>query len=710
MVINHFIISAYFTFFTTLFLAFFVLSRNSSRKLYQLFFLYTLSIAVWSFAVSRFVPDLDPAAALYWGKMLHVGAIFIPVFFLHFVFVFLDIEKSERPKLLTVYFLAAVFQVLNWFNPWLISGTSYRDLYCYPTPGTTYLFFFIFFVACVVFGLLKLVQAYLTAKGNVRNQLIYLILGSIIGYTGGLDNFAITIDWRIFPLFPYGAYGIALYVFIMAYAILRHRLLDIELVIKRTFVYSALILTISATYAGLVIYASQLLQNILGNISPFLMAVIASIIIIFGLRPLERWFTTLTDRWFFKKPYNLADLRRRYSHGLAKLVTLDKLVRKMTIGIFGPMRLSSACGLIYNHGNKSFEVKAVFGKAKGLQGAAFPEDQALFKKLKSGEILVYEEIKRWLESQPYSYEGSQIAEMMNKLNASAIVPAVSKGKNREVLGILALGEKMSGDVFTTEDLRFFSDLSGQATIAIENSLLQEKNIEMDRDAALGRMAHGIVHDLKNPLTSIQTAGQILGYEIAEVEKGNKTTIEIEKLKKIGQMVPEMTQKMARLTNSLLKFIKPAAERLEEADISTIIEDAIAFCSMQFQRKDIKYVTQFADLPKIYLDVDGIWRVFMNLINNAVRFMPQGGAITITTALDDRKSNIKISVSDTGQGIAPEILPHIFDRGYTTGGGTGEGLAFVREMIESYHKGKISADSETGRGTTFTILLPLTTKL
>jgi len=242
------------------------------------------------------VNSVNPTSAIIWGKVLHLGAIMIPVFFLHFVFIFLEILKEEKVKLIIAYLFGLGFQTLNFFTPWFTAGTSYRDLYSYPTPGVTYLGFFIFFVVCVLYALLKLYFSYRIEKGAIKNQLAYLLFGSIIGYLGGMDNFMITIDLRIFPFYPFGAYAIALYVFLMAYAITKHELMDIRVMISRTMAYGASIFTILLLGAGAIYINTTFFHNI--PILQFAIVAVLALTAIAIFEPIRKFIQTpLEEKW-----------------------------------------------------------------------------------------------------------------------------------------------------------------------------------------------------------------------------------------------------------------------------------------------------------------------------------------------------------------------------------------------------------------------------
>jgi signal transduction histidine kinase len=168
-----------------------------------------------------------------------------------------------------------------------------------------------------------------------------------------------------------------------------------------------------------------------------------------------------------------------------------------------------------------------------------------------------------------------------------------------------------------------------------------------------------------------------------------------------------------LLRGLLNFAKPPVPHFAPAKINHIIDICIMFSVRTPSHpafsgtKEVSVVKNFDDnIPIIMADQLQLQQVLLNLLLNAIDAMPQGGTLTINTACDDDMSSIKIEISDSGQGISDKDMNKIFQPFFTTKSrGTGMGLAITRRIIEE-HGGSISVSSEYGRGTTFTIVLPV----
>jgi signal transduction histidine kinase len=181
------------------------------------------------------------------------------------------------------------------------------------------------------------------------------------------------------------------------------------------------------------------------------------------------------------------------------------------------------------------------------------------------------------------------------------------------------------------------------------------------------------------------------------------------------IINKETERMIRLVHSLLELSKLESGQVKMAQdrvqIEEIVGDTLSSFEPQAQQQTVRFIKNLYPVPPMLGDQDRLRQVFNNLLDNALRYTPAGGSVTVSTRAAN--ANIVITVSDTGQGIAPQDLPHIFERFYQAdksrskeAGGLGLGLAICKEIIAA-HQGKIEVNSMVGKGTTFTIILPAT---
>lgn len=286
-----------------------------------------------------------------------------------------------------------------------------------------------------------------------------------------------------------------------------------------------------------------------------------------------------------------------------------------------------------------------------------------------------------------------------------------KAKNR-LIGVLELLNKRDGTDFDEDDLSIVSILANQIGIALENARLykklqeklivtveelkftQSKLFQSERLAALGKLAQGVAHEVRNPVAIIGGMAHLLQKKISPTDPGQ------ELLREISAAVTRL-ERMVREIESFARMPNP---RLTSTDISGVVQTTFAAFSAQFSSRGISLTVQIPpELPSIPLDAHLMSQVFQHLMENSLEAMPSGGKLSLTVTLEARF--IRITIQDTGPGIPAEILPLVFDPFFSTKPqGTGMGLTIAHRLI-SEHKGEISLCSTPGAGTTVNLWLP-----
>jgi signal transduction histidine kinase len=256
---------------------------------------------------------------------------------------------------------------------------------------------------------------------------------------------------------------------------------------------------------------------------------------------------------------------------------------------------------------------------------------------------------------------------------------------------------------------FVIDSSDKEIISFTNAfkrMLKELEVrqlhlmQSEKLASLGTMLSGVAHELNNPLSNIASSCQILSEEIEDV------TIDINYKKELLSQVEEQTERMKNIVRSLLDFTRIREFKKESLSLKKLVEDTVVFIRGRIPT-EVELAIKIPEDIIIYADNQRLQQAFLNLIKNAIEAIEEG-RITITAWKDTGDNTVKISFSDTGAGIRPEIIPKIFDPFFTTKGvgkGTGLGLFITHEIIAE-HEGMINVESKVGQGTTFTVELPL----
>jgi signal transduction histidine kinase len=286
---------------------------------------------------------------------------------------------------------------------------------------------------------------------------------------------------------------------------------------------------------------------------------------------------------------------------------------------------------------------------------------------------------------------AQVGKATNVTTTSLLgVPLIAKDN---VIGALEAINKRSGK-FSQADQEILMDLGAQAAVAIENArLFQQSDLIAE-----------MVHELRTPLASLRTASHLL----------LRKDVTEEQQRKVVEIIENETTRLIDMTTSFLDLARLESGRIpfnaELFEPGLMLEECAAIMRTKADESRLKMILEIpTDLPKIKGDRDKIKQVVLNLTSNAVNYNKPGGKITIAAQRD--QNELQISVSDTGPGIRPADLTHLFDKFYRSqttekaAQGTGLGLAICKKIVEA-HDGWIDVQSQLGMGTTFSVHLPL----
>src|SRR5262249_42765237 len=278
-----------------------------------------------------------------------------------------------------------------------------------------------------------------------------------------------------------------------------------------------------------------------------------------------------------------------------------------------------------------------------------------------------------------------------------------------LIGFVLLGRKRNRDIFSSEDLRLLSALGTEVAVALENARLyaelRASHIMLtrsDRLAAVGTLAAGIAHEIRNPLVAVQTFVQLLPERLDDPEF--RTTF--------AQLTASELERVSTLINDLLTFARPAPVTAGTVQINDLAEQVLRLLAGQAKKKGVTLVTSLEPtLPPLTVDPEQIKQVFMNLVLNALQATNAGGTVTLATAQQrgpDGHESCLIEIRDTGEGILAEHKEEIFNPFFTTKPtGTGLGL-FITHQIIKEHGGSIDVESTVGQGTRVFAHLPYIT--
>jgi two-component system NtrC family sensor kinase len=320
--------------------------------------------------------------------------------------------------------------------------------------------------------------------------------------------------------------------------------------------------------------------------------------------------------------------------------------------------------------------------------------------------------------------GYQAEEVVGKMNIRSIYPpgvakeVMEKIKSPDYGGIGKLtsfpithkrkdGELIEGDLSASliydengkeiASVGIFKDLRERLRIERELREMQQALLQSEKLAAMGRLTSQIAHELNNPIYGIMNTLELLKTEIPPESKRRK----------ILELSLSEIQRLAEMLRNMLSFSKPEEEKRRPVKINELVEGILLVMEKQMKESNIKVETYFdASLPEVMASTNQMRQVMLNLLKNAKEAMPKGGSLTVRTSREDYR--VVVAIQDTGVGIPEELRGKIFEAFFTTKQkvkGVGLGLSVCYGIVKD-HGGEIRVESEVDKGTTFRILLPM----
>lgn len=709
---------------TSLGLGVFVFLKNPKSKTNQTFALFCLSVFVWAGAYIFWPLTQTKSDALLSFQVLHIGSIFISITYFHFVIAWLGLYKRKK-KILILGYLLAFFFLCFVFTPFFIKDMTQKfSMRYWAEPGILYHFYLIMFFGFAIYSWYLLIKYYRKFTGIKKQQIKYILIGIIIGYIGGSTNYFLWYDINI-P--PYGnILGIA-WVLFSAYAIIKYRLMNLRIILGKTAVYVFSFVTTIGVTLSLMFLNNQLPTPV----SPYIAYSLILVVSILLFQFLFRFYEHLASKYFYYTFYSYQQVIKNLSQRLTKFLRLDKLTLLITETLMDTMKLDKAGILLKDREGGRYKIQKIIG-FREENGISLVRDNFLTNYLqKTQKPLIYEEIDLTIRNTQNKKEKQRFKKLkkdMKKIEAALCLPLLREDK---IMGIVVLGNKLSGEPYSKEDIELLTGLSTQASIALENAQLynqvqdlsenlQEKVDEQTKelkqafeklkrlDEAKSEFISIASHQLRTPLTAIK------GYlsMILEGRYGKLNKKMREKMKRVYKS----GERLVNLVNTLLDISRIETGRIkleeEKVQIEGLIEGIIDELKIQVDNKDLylKFKKPKKKIPKIRIDKQRIREAILNIIDNGIRYTKKGG---VTIKIKRLKEKLRVEVKDTGIGMTKKELNTVFirfirgetgPRLYTEG--VGLGLYITKRLIE-LHQGKIWAESEgKGKGSTFYIELPI----
>ncbi len=678
-------------------IAAFVYANNPGTINHRVFSLLVSCFAVWNLGECIFLSTHDPGL-LYLGTRIGLSGLFMaPVSFLHFSARFPRArgkEKIPRRFLPLIYLVPAVL-LAGWFLFYRIDVERFlevRSLFGYAAesaadPGYGVPFWVLsalslFYIGWGIRNLRNTLSHSVTF--HERLQIKYLIFGALLMIGAGvlfhLLNFILGLGYPL--LYSAGFFSLLMSVF-FGVAIVKYRLLDIHLIIRRGIIYSVLSGMVVVAYFFLVRFLGEAVLRASTRPESLLLESAVVVFLIFLFRPLERRVEHFIDRVFYPGSFRLRARFSRFARELLDYVELKDLTE---------------AGFRFIEETLAPEKLAIFiQESNGGDYVGVKSKDALPRSRVPGDDPV---VKRMLgEKRPIELEAS-IFSAPNLLSSAGFRWAVPLVSDR-LLGWIAFSLPERPQSSAAEIMDLLEGMAGQLSLAVSRANLIEalrarerEVMQAEKMATLGGVAAGLIHEIKNPLGVISAAAESLKEAAPDSESRGE----------LADCIVEEARRISNLLNHFLHFAKPRPPQIQRCALQPVLHDILALVEPNMRQRGvvIEKVLGESDLV-IGADPQQLEQALLNLILNAADAMPGGGKIRISGRPEGR--NMVLLIEDQGPGIPPELRWKVFEPFFSSKKtGTGLGLS-VAEQIVRNHQGEIEVYSAPEGGAGFRLVFP-----
>lgn len=681
--------------------------RNVKGAIY--FSLMAFSIAVWLFL--QFIAQLrvDGVQDLFIVRASSAASNLFPIFFLLFIRHYLDLHLKKIILYGTIMVYGAL-TVLN-FTPLMIKEVDVTPYgIAVKEAGSLYFVQILITFGIYIYGLVKLFQKSRAVPQAERGRYSLLFFGILQALLINTIGTTVLVDSTLIQIAMVESFLVM--VGFIAYAIVKHKLFDVRLLVARSLGYILTLATLVGVYVFLVFGLSTQFLGVARLTSvQEAVYILATLVFGFSLAPLKKFFDRQTNKLFYRDAYE-------------SQVLLDDL-NKILVGNIDIQPLLHQCAELLETTLKAefctFIIKATDDKTRRIIGSkkvALDEDQILelsSQNHRTDQILVADDLD---ESQ------TTLKAMLSKNNVSILARLAPAGKNAVEQGYLVLGNKRSGNPYNKQDLQVLDIIANELVIAIQNALrfeeieaftvtLQDKVDDATRqlrqtneklkalDETKDEFISMASHQLRTPLTAVK------GYVsmVVEGDAGKLNKQQKELLDQAFSSSQRMVYLIADLLNvSRLKTGKFVIEN-KVTQLADVVEAEIEQLKQTAAGKDQTLTYTKPDkFPELMLDETKIRQVIMNFTDNALHYTPTGGHIAVN--LEDKGSTIEFTVVDDGLGVPKSEQHHLFGKFFRAGNarkarpdGTGLGLFMAKKVIIA-QGGAVIFSSTEGKGSTF----------
>jgi len=502
----------------------------------------------------------------------------------------------------------------------------------------------------------------------------------------------------------------AVYLYFVAQTLVRERLLDLPEVALRIGSMAFLIAIVTGLYALLLLWIPTADK---GTRSLFVFnTAVASFAVIVLMEPVRTEVESRIEGWFLRDRPILRSILVQLRHKLTGVIDSDEMARVVMAELEASHRVTRATLYLIDRQGTSLTLASHLGPTSLPRLDLAARRPLLDRLLHEGPMLrdVLQR-SRQRERPEDLAEHNQVLETLEELKASLALPIVGRarldiddpGAAPQLLGALFVDDERLLEPFSREEVRLFEGVVAQAATTLQNSEVYEARKERDRLAALGEMAAGLAHEIRNPLGAIKGAVLVVEPSKDQFDEDVQEYLEI---------IVEEVDRLNRVVSQFLTYSRPFAGELGKVRMRDVVKATLRLLSEE-QREKVSF-DEPTDLPPVRGDGDALRQVLHNLMLNAfdaIEHREAEGRIGVD--IDFRRRGllradaIAVTVWDNGHGLSHQTITNLFVPFHTTkSGGTGLGLPISQRIVEN-HRGVIEVGNQPDGGARFTVLLPVT---
>ena len=663
-----------------------VLLRDPRRRAHVLFATFTFNIALYCFLA--FLAKAFTAPMLHWMSML--VAVSLPATAQRFFQAFLGDEAGPPPLSRSTVAGGALCYTALIFSRFI---EPVHHTFWFRLAFTAYVF------AGLYLSVFYLYRRYRATPSKVeKKRLLYLIVGGVTTVTASLVE---TLPGG----FSTGNVLAIVYLYFLSQNLIRYRLLDLNELLGRMLVLGTLVFILTLIYGLLVRWVGPDESGLF-----FFNTLLASTVIVILVEPLRGRVEGTINRWMFSEKYELFRRIEMLRSELANVIDMRVLVPRVLSSLEDSRRITHASVYLVDPDGSGYELGGHVGPKPESRFDAVTH-RAFFERLRRAGTLSLEGLERELAARrtPSNDEKEALQLMMrtlDQMNGSVALGIISED---QLLGALILRDERLREAYSSDEIELFRGVATSIGVTLQNSQVYERMKERDRLAALGQMAAGLAHEIRNPLGAIKGAAQFLqptagGPPMGADPAGTKEFLNI---------IVEEVNRLNKIVSQFLDYARPYRGEQRQLEVNDVIRKTLQLLAKESEGKGIEVVPTLVDgLPPVRADAEQLLQVFLNLALNAVQAMPDGGRLFVSSSIRRATRRgvaaafLEVRFRDTGVGIPPGDLRSLFIPFFTTKEkGTGLGLPISQRIIEN-HGGTIEVRSQAGTGATFTVLLPV----